>query len=166
MQTASSAPPPPCRRHLTFLVHRTCFVHPGKRHLGKRRDCLGQVGIRNRPHSSQRLKRDQGLPFLFLEQVGMNTGVPQNWDARLPFQAMKASLPLAARCRRSQTQAHSPHGFTCAGPEAQPHLLCGEPRWSRRSFDSKITMPVTAAGVGGFSVKKAELSVRSSFWVW
>lgn len=155
MQTASSPPPPPCRRHLTFLVHRTCFVHPGKRHLGKRRDCLRQVGIRNRPHSSQRLKRDPGLPFLPLEQAGMLTGIPRNWDSRLPFQAVKASLPPG---REVQMPANP--GPLAAWPHVHwAKMPCGlfsrgDSCWFSKSFSRKITIPVTTAGVGRFSIRR------------
>ena len=155
MQTASSPAPPPRRRHLTFLAHRTCFVHPGKRHLGKRRDCLSQVGIRNRPHSSQRLKRDQGLPSLSLEQVGMHTGVPQNWDSWLPFQAVKAGLPPGHEVQMPANTGTLPARLPVHRAKMHSGIFSrGDPRWFSRCFSRKITTPVTTAGVGRFSIRR------------
>ena len=50
-------------------------------------------------------------------QAGTLTGIPRTWGSRLPFQAVKASLPPGREAQMPANQAHSRRGLTCTGPK-------------------------------------------------
>ena len=155
MLTASSPPPPPCRRHLTFLVHRTCFVHPGKRHLGKRRD---SASVKSESATGPIHPRDSNGTQGFLSSHW--TSRYAHWHppelgftAALPgCESKSPSRPRGANARKPGPLPARPHVHWARMPCSL--FSRGDSCWFSKSFSRKITIPVTTAGVGRFSIRR------------